>query len=102
MIDAQQENTIYEIQLQADVVALTGLPKQSIAHCRPFSVLALTRAHQASSTLQPTTLRTDVSGMVCPFTASRHIHMKVCTVWIQVQPAGQKWQRLIMQISLQA
>ena len=98
MTDAQQENTIYEIQLQADVVALTGSPEQSFARCRPFSVLALNDAHQVSRTPLPTTLRVNVPGTVYPFMVFGYIYEKVCTVFTQVQPAGRRWQRVIVHI----
>ncbi len=75
---AQQENTIYEVQLQADIAALAALPKQHV-HCRrPFSVLALDNAYQVSARLQPASLRADSSGMSIPFKAISDVNCDIC------------------------
>ncbi len=85
---AQQENTIYEFQLQADFAAPVALPTQRPVCRRPFSVLAMDDARQGGARLQPTSLSADFSGMNIPSNAvNGTIAIYACTVFTQVQPA---------------
>ena len=73
---AQQENTIYELQMQADQAALGRAPGHSRAHSRQsFSLLALDEAGEIRMRLRACSSEAGITGdHLCSFTTGVATH----------------------------